>query len=132
MTGWKERFRQERVSSTRSQIGKAITDVKPFDRRFDDIGRVWWKRLRNDDLKELKKGKRAFGYGERSAPSKFIQVPRFPGQGYSKKELFSAEEWASVKRSVLRLWGVDDPRPPLNCCSVRMITAATTFIEGFV
>eukprot|EP00796_Vickermania_ingenoplastis_P006045 gene6045-4346_t len=134
LKGWKERLAAERQSVAPSQLDKGITGEPAFDRRYGDIGPVWWQRLRNQDLRELQAGNRhrTIQSYSRPVPTRFFQVPRFPGQGYAKHEQFSRSEWAAVQRSVLKLWDVDDPREALGCCSERMVVAMNKLIDGFM
>lgn len=126
------------------ELTLGITDTPPFDRRFGEFGHVWLDRLRGKDLRKQSprvaferrfvESAPVLAVGNpRPPPESFIQVPRFPGQGFAKNEKFSRAEQTLIQKAVLNLWGIeDDPYPPPHCFHVHLLNAVNQYIDGIL
>lgn len=114
-------------------IARGITSAKPFDRRLGDIGKIWRIRLLNKDFPTHSSMQEEWISSSlpRPKPRQFIQVERFPGKGYMKKEKFSRAEWAMIVQSVHRLWGDMNSVKPRSWVEDKIRVAVDLYIDGF-
>ncbi|CAD2217962.1 Sulfate permease family, putative [Angomonas deanei] len=141
--GWKRRLQSEEATGRVLSLELGITDATPFNRQFGDVSKLWWKRLFNKDVprasntqppREHEDGEhRRPGPLRRPPPTVFLQLPRFPGQGFSKREHLSTREWNLIRLGVYeKLYDQEPPPTTRNKFVIRMKKLKDDLVDGFI
>ncbi|KPA83418.1 hypothetical protein ABB37_03052 [Leptomonas pyrrhocoris] len=142
---WAQRTMADIEAGRTPALEIGLTARKPIDRQFGDIGALWWRRLRNLDIP-------AWIYDgapvpaephamtqrppsmplRRPVPANFVQIARFPGQGFAKGERLHRNEWRDIKSSVCQQVFATEPPAEPNRFAARMRKAQKDLIDGFI